>query len=98
MNILRNKHALWIESVEGVACISSIYLVILSFFHFVIQEEVDAGAIVAQEAVPVLPKDTVESLQERVKKAEHICYPKALELLASGQIVLGDDGRVEYQW
>ena len=65
--------------------------------HFV-AEEVDAGAIVAQEAVPVLPKDTVESLQERVKKAEHICYPKAMELLASGRIVLGDDGRVHYQW
>ena len=62
------------------------------------QEEVDAGAIVAQEAVPVLPNDTIESLQERVKKAEHICYPKAMELLASGQIILGDDGRVQYQW
>jgi phosphoribosylamine--glycine ligase/phosphoribosylglycinamide formyltransferase/phosphoribosylformylglycinamidine cyclo-ligase len=65
---------------------------------FVLQEEVDAGAIVAQEAVPVLPKDTVESLQERVKKAEHICYPKAMELLASGRIILGSDGRVHYQW
>ena len=65
---------------------------------FVFQEEVDAGAIVAQESVPVFPKDTVESLQERVKKAEHICYPKAMELLASGRIVLGEDGRVHYQW
>ena len=65
---------------------------------FCFQEEVDAGAIVAQEAVVVLPNDTVESLQERVKKAEHICYPKAMELLASGQIILGDDGRVNYMW
>jgi phosphoribosylamine--glycine ligase/phosphoribosylglycinamide formyltransferase/phosphoribosylformylglycinamidine cyclo-ligase len=65
---------------------------------FVLQEEVDAGAIVAQEAVPVLPNDTVESLQERVKKAEHICFPKAMELLASGQIILGNDGRVQYAW
>ena len=65
---------------------------------FISQEEVDAGAIVAQETVRVLPNDTIQDLQERVKKAEHVCYPQALELLASGQIILGDDGRVQYQW
>ncbi|EDO38346.1 predicted protein [Nematostella vectensis] len=62
--------------------------------HFVV-EEVDAGAIITQEVVPVLPGDTVQSLQERVKTAEHRAYPRALELLASGKARLDVNGKVE---
>uniref|UniRef100_A0A8D0CIC0 Trifunctional purine biosynthetic protein adenosine-3 n=1 Tax=Scleropages formosus TaxID=113540 RepID=A0A8D0CIC0_SCLFO len=61
--------------------------------HFV-AEEVDAGAIIAQEAVPVLANDTEESLSERVKEAEHRVFPAALELVASGAVRLGEDGRI----
>ncbi|XP_074654398.1 trifunctional purine biosynthetic protein adenosine-3-like [Tubulanus polymorphus] len=53
--------------------------------HFV-TDEVDAGAIIVQEAAPVEPDDDIHSLQERVKTKEHIAYPKALELLASGKV------------
>ena len=38
--------------------------------HFMV-EEVDAGPVVAQEAVPVLPGDTEESLLERLHPVEH---------------------------
>ncbi len=38
--------------------------------HFMI-EEVDAGPIVAQEKVPVLPDDTEETLLERLHPIEH---------------------------
>ncbi len=38
--------------------------------HFMV-EEVDAGPVVAQEAVPVLPGDTAESLLERLHPVEH---------------------------
>lgn len=65
---------------------------------FIWQEEVDAGAIVTQEAVPVLHGDTVETLQERVKCAEHRAYPRAMELLASGRIKLNDDNKVQWMW
>jgi formyltetrahydrofolate-dependent phosphoribosylglycinamide formyltransferase len=41
-------------------------------------EEVDAGPILAQEAVPVLPGDTVESLHERIKHVERTLYPKTI--------------------
>ncbi|XP_072245833.1 trifunctional purine biosynthetic protein adenosine-3 [Leuresthes tenuis] len=61
--------------------------------HFV-AEEVDAGAIIAQEAVPVLGGDTEESLSERIREAEHRAFPAALELVASGALRLGEDGRI----
>lgn len=38
--------------------------------HFMV-EEVDAGPIIAQEAVPVLPDDTEDSLLERLHPVEH---------------------------
>lgn len=61
--------------------------------HFV-AEEVDAGAIVFQEAVPVEFGDTEETLSERVKKAEHRAFPAALQLVASGVVKLGADGKI----
>ena len=56
-----------------------------------LQEEVDAGAILVQESVPVFPYDTEETLAERVKAVEHNAYPKALELVASGKVFLEDN-------
>ena len=60
------------------------------------QEEVDAGGIIVQESVPVLLDDTTESLQERVKTVEHKAFPKAMELIASGKVRLGANGKVEW--
>uniref|UniRef100_A0AAR2JA18 ATP-grasp domain-containing protein n=1 Tax=Pygocentrus nattereri TaxID=42514 RepID=A0AAR2JA18_PYGNA len=61
--------------------------------HFV-AEEVDAGAIIVQEPVPVLMNDTEESLSARILEAEHQAFPAALELVASGVVRLGEDGRI----
>uniref|UniRef100_A0A9J8BQ79 Trifunctional purine biosynthetic protein adenosine-3 n=1 Tax=Cyprinus carpio carpio TaxID=630221 RepID=A0A9J8BQ79_CYPCA len=63
--------------------------------HFV-AEEVDAGAIVVQEAVPILVTDTEDSLSERIREAEHRAFPAALELVCSGAAKLRDDGRINY--
>lgn len=43
-----------------------------------VTEGVDEGPILDQEAVPVLPMDTPESLAQRVLVAEHKLYPRAL--------------------
>lgn len=51
--------------------------------HFV-RAEMDAGPIVAQAAIPVLPDDTVNTLSMRILAAEHRLYPYALGLVASG--------------
>ncbi|XP_061745528.1 trifunctional purine biosynthetic protein adenosine-3-like [Nerophis ophidion] len=61
--------------------------------HFV-AEEVDAGAIIVQEAVPVMSGDTEESLSARIKEAEHKAFPVAMELVSSGAVHLSEDGRV----
>jgi phosphoribosylglycinamide formyltransferase-1 len=45
--------------------------------------EVDEGPILAQEAVPVLPDDTVETLHERIKEVERRIYPEVLRKLLS---------------
>ncbi len=62
--------------------------------HFV-SEEMDAGPIVAQGAVPVLPGDDEEALSERILAMEHRLYPLALRLVASGLAWL-DGGRVTF--
>ena len=60
--------------------------------HYVVPE-LDAGPIVAQAAVPVLPSDDADTLAARVIVQEHRLYPAALALIAGGGAVL-DGGRV----
>jgi formyltetrahydrofolate-dependent phosphoribosylglycinamide formyltransferase len=62
--------------------------------HFV-SEEMDAGPIIAQGAVPVLAGDTEEALSERILAMEHRLYPLALKLVASGAARL-ENGHVEF--
>ncbi len=46
--------------------------------------EVDDGPILAQEVVPVLPDDTIETLHERIKAVERRIYPHVLRDLMRG--------------
>ena len=57
--------------------------------HFV-RHEMDTGPIIAQAAVPVLAGDTPGRLAARVLAAEHVLYPKALALVASGAVRVVD--------
>ncbi|WP_114769851.1 phosphoribosylglycinamide formyltransferase [Microvirga subterranea] len=62
--------------------------------HFVVPE-LDAGPIVAQAAVPVVPGDTEESLAQRILVQEHVLYPQALAMICSGRARL-ENGRVVF--
>ncbi len=46
--------------------------------------ELDAGPILGQARVPVLPDDSEASLAERVLTMEHLLYPAVLRRFASG--------------
>lgn len=50
--------------------------------------EVDAGPILAQEAVPVLPGDDEESLHERIKEVERVLYPNTIKAILERGSVL----------
>jgi phosphoribosylglycinamide formyltransferase-1 len=50
----------------------------------VVDEGLDAGPIVAQEAVPVLDGDGPEELAARILEAEHRIYPRAVKLWLTG--------------
>lgn len=56
-----------------------------------VTEEMDAGRILAQAAVPVYSNDTVDSLAQRVLKAEHKLYPEALKTFIEGNEKMTDD-------
>lgn len=49
--------------------------------HFV-DEGMDTGPIILQEAVPVMLDDTAESLHARIQVVEHRLYPAAIRMVA----------------
>ena len=51
-----------------------------------VDESLDAGPIVAQEAVPVLASDTEETLAARILAAEHRIYPRAVRAMLEGRV------------
>lgn len=53
--------------------------------HFV-DEGLDTGPIILQEAVNVYDNDTEESLQERIHEVEHRLYPRAVQLFIEGKL------------
>ena len=54
--------------------------------------ELDAGPLLLQARVPVLPEDTPQSLSARVQQQEHIIYPRVIGWIASGRLRMGPDG------
>jgi phosphoribosylglycinamide formyltransferase-1 len=58
--------------------------------HFVVPE-LDAGPIIAQAAVPVVPGDTEDSLAQRILVQEHVLYPQALRMICTGEARLERD-------
>ena len=57
-----------------------------------VDEEVDHGPILAQEAVPVLNDDDEASLHARIQEAEHRLYPRVVGLMLQGKVRI--DGRI----
>jgi phosphoribosylglycinamide formyltransferase-1 len=61
-----------------------------------VDEEVDHGPILAQEAVPVLEDDDEASLHARIQEAEHRLYPRVVRLMLNDRVrIEGRHGVVE---
>jgi phosphoribosylglycinamide formyltransferase 1 len=53
-----------------------------------VDEEVDHGPVVFQEAIEVLPDDDWDALEARVHEVEHRLLPAAVKALADGRLVV----------
>jgi phosphoribosylglycinamide formyltransferase-1 len=53
-----------------------------------VDERYDAGPIIAQREVPVMPGDDAETLAARVLETEHKLYAETIERIAQGEIDL----------
>ncbi len=51
-----------------------------------VDEELDHGPIILQQAVPVLDDDSEDSLSQRILEYEHRIYPQALKLVCEDRI------------
>lgn len=58
--------------------------------HFV-DEGLDSGPIILQEAVDIDPDDSVEELEEKIHKVEHKIYPEAVKYFCENRLEI--DGR-----
>jgi phosphoribosylglycinamide formyltransferase-1 len=57
--------------------------------HFV-TAELDGGPVILQSRVPVMPRDTEDTLSARVQATEHIIYPRVIGWLADGRLAWRD--------
>ncbi|MDI6649374.1 phosphoribosylglycinamide formyltransferase [Leuconostoc suionicum] len=55
--------------------------------HFV-DNGIDTGEIIAQEAVPILINDTIDILETRIHNVEHVLYPNTLAKLIDEGVFL----------
>ena len=53
--------------------------------HFV-DEGLDTGPVIMQEAVPVLQEDTVETLHQRIHAVEYRLYPRSIDLFCRNRL------------
>lgn len=57
-----------------------------------VDEEVDHGPVIFQEAIEVRPDDDWDALEARVHEVEHRLLPAAIRALAEGRLMI--DGRI----
>ena len=55
--------------------------------HFV-TSALDEGPVILQSALEIKDDDTLESLSERIHRLEHKLYPRAIDLLVNGKLLV----------
>ena len=60
--------------------------------HFV-TNDIDLGPAVLKSRVEISQSDTPESLESKILGREHLLYPKALELVSDGRVIVEENER-----
>ena len=88
-NRIINIHPALLPSFKGAHAIKDTFdydVKVTGVTIHLVDEEMDHGPIILQEALPIKEKDTLESLESRIHKVEHKLYPKAIGLFTSGRL------------
>jgi len=90
-NKILNIHPALLPSFKGTHSIKDAYQYGVKVtgvtVHFV-NEELDKGPIILQEAVNIDKNDSLEELEERIHKVEHRIYPLAVKYFCEGKLRL----------
>jgi phosphoribosylglycinamide formyltransferase-1 len=87
-NKILNIHPALLPSFKGAHAIKDAFQAGVSStgvtVHLV-DDKVDHGPIIAQEALQIKRGDTLKTLEARIHKLEHKMYPKVIDLFARGK-------------
>jgi len=86
-----NVHPALLPSFKGIHGIKNAFdygfKVTVVTVHFV-EEDLDAGPVISQEAVIIAEDDTIEKLEEKIHKIEHKIYPLAVKYFCNGRLAI----------
>lgn len=92
-NRILNIHPALLPSFPGTAAVKEALargVTISGCTIHIVDPGMDTGPIIAQAAVPVLPDDDERSLSARIQEQERLLYPRVLQAIAEGRLVLRD--------
>ena len=88
-NKILNIHPSLLPSFKGTRAIKDAFLYgakVTGVTVHLVDEKMDHGPIVMQEALRILPTDTVEILEKKIHAIEHRIYPQVINLFAQGKL------------
>jgi phosphoribosylglycinamide formyltransferase-1 len=93
-NRILNIHPSLLPAFPGLRAVEQAYhhgVKVIGVTVHLVDEQMDHGPILAQEAISVHPTDTIETLYTRIHAVEHRLYPEVVRIFAEGQSKLQED-------
>lgn len=88
-NRILNIHPALLPSFKGTEAIKEAFnygVKVTGVTVHLVDEKMDHGSIILQEAVKIEEYDTLESLEAKIHKVEHKLYPEAIRLFVEGRL------------
>ncbi|RKY35691.1 MAG: phosphoribosylglycinamide formyltransferase [Candidatus Omnitrophota bacterium] len=90
-NRILNIHPALLPCFKGVNGVSDAFeygVKVTGVTVHLVDEQLDHGPIISQTALKIRNNDSHETLSQRIHRIEHKMYPKAIELLLSGDLII----------